>query len=567
MQLTPARERQNDGLVRNVAEVCVGFLARSGVRRCYTVPGEGFIEFIDAVDRHADMQLISTRHESGASFMADADAKLTGMPAVVVASRGPGASNLAIGVHTAREDSTPMVVILGQVSSEVLGREAFQEVDLAAFYAPITKWARNASSADRVPELIAQAFRVATNGRPGPAVLVVPADFFGIAAHEKTSLVPGASRVAPPTLTTSVRDEIAGLLYSATRPVFIAGDGARWARDLLVEAAEHYGAGVYTAFRRQDVFPNDHALYLGHLGIGTPEPALHALRDSDVVLVVGSRLGEITTQDYELPASDSKIIQIDVEENSIGAVLPVNLGVVAEAGLALQSLLQAPGGDHPARDWSAYREKWVDATSLKEVERGSNGVHPLEVIGAMADILPPDAIVTNDAGNFSAFLHRYWKYLRPHTQLAPTSGAMGYGVPSAVAAKLALPERTVVSVVGDGGILMTGHEIETAVRYGAPICVVVFKNGMYGTIAMHQAKHLSRTAGVQIGPLDLASYARGLGARGMTVDKGDELRDALAEGIDGDTPAVIDVRTDPDVISPSALLSELLENESRSTVR
>lgn len=548
--------------MKTVAEACAEFLASAGVRRCYTVPGESFIEFIDAVDRHADMQLISTRHESGASFMADADAKLTGVPAVAVASRGPGASNLAIGVHTAHQDSTPMVVILGQVSSGVLGREAFQEVDLAAFYAPIAKWTCNASRADRVPELIAQAFRVATSGRPGPTVVAVPADFFGATADETTSLVPGASRIAPPTLSSSVRDEIVSVLHTAVRPVFIAGGGARWARGPLVDSAEHFGAGVYTAFRRQDVFPNDHALYLGHLGIGTPKPALQALQDSDVVLVIGCRLSEVTTQSYELPRDDRMIIQIDVDEDSIGAVLPVALGVVAEAGLALQSLLRAPGGEPSARDWSAYREKWVEATSLEEIEASPHGVHPLEVIAAMADVLPPDAIVTNDAGNFSAFLHRYWKYMRPHTQLAPTSGAMGYGVPSAVAAKLAQPERTVVGVVGDGGILMTGHEIETAVRYGASICIMVFQNGMYGTIAMHQAQQLSRTAGVDIGALDLASYARGLGARGMTVDKGDELREALTEGIGGDGPVVIDIRTDPDVISPSARLSELMEPAS-----
>ncbi|QBI53907.1 thiamine pyrophosphate-dependent enzyme [Streptomonospora litoralis] len=548
---------------RTAAEEVVDVLAAASVRRCYTVPGESFLELADAIEQHDDLRLVSTRHENGAGFMAEAEAKLTGVPAVAAATRGPGAANLAVGVHTARQDSTPMVVFLGQVTSPYLGREAFQEVDLTAFYTPITKWATTVHRADRLAEVTAQALRVATTGRPGPVAVAVPGDLFGRhvpAAHA----LPGAQPPRPP-LGEEERDRLAEWLAAAERPVIIAGGGARSAREELVAVAERYNVGVYTSWRRQDVFPNDHRLYLGHLGLGCPAAVLRSLEEADAVLVVGSRLGEITSQTYRLPTAagpgpGSPVAQIDIDPDQVGAVTGVWLGAVADAQVALDALAELPV-DTPDRDYSEAHRRWErTATAPPEAATRAEGpLHPWAVVEAMRKALPEDTVVTNDAGNFAAFLHRGWTYRHPRTQLAPTSGAMGYAVPAAVAAKLAAPNRTVVAAVGDGGVLMTGQELETAARLGLAITVVVFQNGLYGTIAMHQASELGRRAGTDIsGPLDLASYARGLGAGGATAETAVELADALADAAAAEGPVLIDVRTDPDAISPEATLAGLL---------
>ncbi|MFC7330229.1 thiamine pyrophosphate-dependent enzyme [Marinactinospora rubrisoli] len=550
---------------QTAADQVVAVLAAAGVRRCYTVPGESFLELLDAFDRHPDMRLVSTRHEGGAGFMAEADAKLTGVPAVAAATRGPGAANLAVGVHTARQDSTPMVVFLGQVETAHLGREAFQEVDLTAFYSPITKWATTVTRADRLAEVTAQAIRVATSGRPGPVAIAVPGDLFGQAVPPAGRL-PGFARPPRPALDGDDRDRLAAWLAAAERPVIIAGGGARDARAELVAVAERYRAGVYTAWRRQDVFPNDHPLYLGHLGLGCPAPVLEGVERADAVLVAGCRLSDITTQGYRLPAGGgpdgrSRVAQIDIEPGQVGAVTDVWLGAVADTARALAALADAPVSA-PDRDWSAANRAWRETTVPPAGAAGHPGgrLHPWAVVAAMRRVLPADTVVTNDAGNFAAFLHRGWLFRHPRTQLAPTSGAMGYAVPAAVAAKLAEPDRAVTAVVGDGGVLMTGQELETAVRLGLPVIVLVFQNGLYGTIAMHQARELGRTAAVDIGgPLDLAGYARGLGARGATATTPEELEKALAEALTSGLPTLIDARTDPEIISPGATMTELLD--------
>ncbi|MDA0567055.1 thiamine pyrophosphate-dependent enzyme [Streptomonospora sp. S1-112] len=556
------RPRSAAGEWRTAAEEAVAVLAAAGVRRCYTVPGESFLEFADAVERHPDIRLVSTRHEGGAGFMAEAEAKLTGVPAVAAATRGPGAGNLAVGVHTARQDSTPMVVFLGQVTTDHLGREAFQEVDLAAFYTPITKWTTTVTRADRLAETTAQALRTAATGRPGPVAVVVPGDLFGERVPPPGAL-PGAAPPAPP-LGEDERDRLAAWLVDSERPVIIAGGGARAARDELVAVAERFNTGVYTSWRRQDVFPNHHPLYLGHLGLGCPAPVLAALESADAVLVVGSRLSEITSQSYRLPTpgpgAASTVAQIDIDPDQIGAATGVWLGAVADARRALAALVEVPAVPSD-RDYSAAHDSWVRASTPPPgaAAHPGPGLHPWAVVEAMRAALPEDTVVTNDAGNFAAFLHRGWWYRHPRTQLAPTSGAMGYAVPAAVAAKLAAPHRTVVAVAGDGGVLMTGQELETAARLGLALTVVVFQNGLYGTIAMHQARELGRTAAVDIGgPLDLASYARGLGAAGLTAATPGELADALAEAVAAEVPTLIDVRTDPDLISPEASLTDLL---------
>jgi acetolactate synthase-1/2/3 large subunit len=485
--------------------------------------------------------------------MAEADAKLTGTPAVAMATRGVGASNLAIGVHTARQDSTPMVVLLGQVETPFLGREAFQEVDLAAFYAPIAKWTATVHRADRLAEFVERGLRIATSGRPGPVMLALPADLLGEDAPIPPEM--GMTSVPGPTPAAEGVRSLARRLSEARRPVAIAGEGASRAREELLAFAEAFAVGVYSAFRRQDVFPNEHPLYLGHLTLATPPETLRALDEADLVLVVGSRLDEVTTQSYTLPRPDQAVIQINADPGEVGAV-EVELGLVADARAALSALLAQAPSPGPARDWSAANRAYLDSSSIPAV-RTTNGIDPSRVIAALREVLPEDTLLTNDAGNFATFLHRYWRYNHPRTQLAPANGAMGYGVPAAVAAKLAAPERRVVALAGDGGFLMTGQELETAVRYGASILVVVFRNGMHGTIAMHQARELGRTAGTEIGDVDLASFARSLGAEGYTVRDAGELEPALEGALASDAVALVDVVTDPDIISPSARLSEL----------
>src|ERR687893_516449 len=533
--------------------VAVEGLAEAGVRRFYTVPGESFLEVLDAVEQHPEVSLVSTRHESGAAFMAEADARLTGVPAVAMATRGVGASNLAIGVHTARQDSTPVLVLLGQVETDFLGREAFQEVDLTAFYAPITKWSATVHRADRVAEFVERGLRIATSGRPGPVMLALPADILGEDAPEYS--VTGVPRPPRPVPGPEEIRYVATRLTEARRPVVIAGAGH--ARDELIAFAEAFNVGVYAAFRRQDVFPNEHPLYLGHLTLGTPPETLGALEAADLVLVVGSRLDEITTQSYALPRPDQPVVRVDTDPTELAATVSAELRILADAGAALSALVEHAPSQKPPRDWTGAHRAYLDSSTVP-ASRSGGGIDPSQVVAALREVLPEDAVVANDAGNFSAFLHRYWRYNLPRTQLAPANGAMGYGVPAAVAAKLAAPERSVVACCGDGGFLMTGQELETAVRYETPILVIVFRNGMHGTIAMHQAREVGRTAGVEIGDVDLAGYARSLGAAGHTVRGPDELVPTLEETLASGTAALVDVLTDPDVISPSALLSDLV---------
>ena len=541
------------GVKRKAGHLAVDVLARAGVRRFYTVPGESFLEVLDATERHPDTTLISTRHESGASFMAEADAKLTGVPAVAMATRGVGASNLAIGVHTAMQDSTPMVVLLGQVETDLLDREAFQEVDLAAFYAPITKWSTTVHRADRLPELVARGLRIATSGRPGPVMLALPADILGEEVIDVGSRPSrGRPRSAPDPEDV---EDVVSRLVGAKRPVVIAGGGARHARGALIRFAETFGTGVYAAFRRQDVFPNEHPLYLGHLTLATSAETLKALEEADLIVVAGCRLSEVTTQGYSLPRPDQAVVQVDADPGEVGATVPVECGIVSEVGTALEAFIRlAPKAVE--RDWTAAHGAYLEFSEVPG-SRSEAGIDPAEVVGALQRVLPADSILVNDAGNFSVFLHRYWRHNHPHTQVAAANGAMGYGVPGAVGAKLAAPERTVLALCGDGGFLMSGQEIETAVRYGVGLTVVVFRNGMHGTIAMHQARDVGRTAGSEIGPVDLAAFARSLGATGYTVTGPEDLEPALREAVAYEGVSLVDVVTDPDLITPTSRLSEL----------
>ncbi|WP_026877794.1 thiamine pyrophosphate-dependent enzyme [Jiangella gansuensis] len=551
-------------MTTTAAAATIDLLSAAGVRRFYTVPGESFLELMDEVAARPELELISTRHESGAAFMAEAEGKLTGRPAVAMATRAVGATNLAIGVHTAHQDSTPMLVLLGQVETDHLGKEAFQEVDLPRFFGQLSTFAATVHRSDRAADTVARALQAATSGRPGPAVVAFPSDVLGRPGQPAAPRLP-----ARPTPLANAGQVAAAaeLLRSARRPVAIVGEGAQDGHDVLTRLAERYGIGVYSAFRRQDTFPNSHPNYLGHLTLGTLPDLLQPLREADVVLVLGSRLDEVTTQTYSVPVAGSQVIQVDEDPRTLGSVVPLALGVVAQpvgfaAALAVHPGAPAahPGAPtDPTTDWSAAHRRYLELSDpAAGHEAAENGVHPTDVMAALRRHLGTDTVVTNDAGNFSVFGHRYWRFERPRTQVAPISGAMGYAVPAAVGVALAAPERRVLALAGDGGFLMTGQELETAARYGAEPLVVVFQNTLYGTIAMHQARSMGRTGGIDIGRVDLAGFARSLGAATRGVDDERHLDDALRE-LDAESgPRVLVVQTDPDVLTPTTRLSGLM---------
>lgn len=552
---TPTRE-----VPRTVASAVVDILANAGVRTCYTVPGESFLDVLDGWDRHPDLTLVSTRHESGAAFMAEAEAKLTGRPAVVLVSRGPGAANASIGVHTAMQDQTPMVVLIGQVHSAVRGREGFQEVDLARFYAPITKWAVEARHAKEVDALVAEAAVRAVSGRPGPVAVAVPVDFWAMPAAAAVASSVGSTartdRQAEQRISTKHAAEyLAGALERAERPVVIAGPGDRVGRGALREASEVFGFGVYAAFRRQDVFDEKHPHFLGHLRSATPDDVLAGLETADLIVVLGTRLDAVSSQGYRFPRPDQQIIMVGPGlQPPRGHDVSTVLDVEVEPLLRATAEIGSPEG-HCKHDWVTAHETWIRHKSTGIDDKG--GINPGDVVKELSELASPETVVASDAGSFAAYVHRFWWFTSGSRQLAPSNGAMGYGVPAAVAAALCCPERSVVAFVGDGGLMMTGHEIETGVRLGLKILVIAFQNGLYGTIALHQRAEGRALSAVGIGSLDLAAWATGLGAEGFTIERRDQVGRVLRAALAADRPALIDVRVDPDQLSPGRRLSRL----------
>jgi acetolactate synthase-1/2/3 large subunit len=528
--------------MNDMGDLVAQALAAAGVRRAYMVPG-GFVWLQNAVNRHPDITLYCARHESSAAFMAEADARLTGVPAVLMAGRSPGATNASNGVEAARDSSTPMLVILDDVETQNVGRDAFQKLDLLGFYRPITKACLAVRREDSVPDLISYALRLATGGRPGPVLVTIPTDMAGQASDWSPHPVGGLKPAAEP----AAKDiaEMAARLAQAKAPVVIAGGGALRCRDELIAVAEKFSAGVYAGFRRQDVFPNDHSLYMGHLGL-MPSPAtLHALRDADLVLVVGSRLSQMTTQFFTLPRLGTAVMQIDVDPSRVGGLHPVAVGIIADPKVALKALLETTS-TVPQRDWTHHHKAYLASAEIPLDRGGKDGVDPAQVIAVMAKELPEDTIMANCAGGYAAFVHWHWIFRHPHTQVASTTGTMGYAVPAAVAAKLAMPDRCVVANTGDGGFLMNGHEIEVAVRYKANIIIVVYNNRL-----LSGGGYLDRWEYSDITDVDFAAYARAFGAQGITVRRSSELAEAFRAARNSNTVTVIDVKTDRAISTPA----------------
>jgi acetolactate synthase-1/2/3 large subunit len=529
-------------------------LRAAGVDHAFSVPGESFMGLIDAMYDEPSVRFVSTRHEEGATFMAAAYARLTGRPALAMATRMVGGGHASIAIHTARQDSTPLIVVLGQVPTAWRHREAFQEVELATVFGQIAKWAAEPPAADRLAELTARAARTAVSGRPGPVVLSIREDLLGedVAAPEIRPIRPPRPAPDPEAVGEALR-----LIRQAERPAFLVGAGilAADATDALVAAAEQEQVPVFTGWRRPDAFPNDHPLYLGWAGLRSPTLGFARLRDADLIVAVGTRLGEFPTHRFKIPAPGTRLIHVDIAAEVLGGHVQADVACVSDARLFLEALVAAGRSDPPAagrleerrRANASERAAWEAATTPSR-GRAREGYVDQQVVAAhLQPVLDRGGILATDAGNFAGWPARYLRWKEPRTFLGPSSGAMGYGIPSAIGAKLARPDRPVVCVVGDGGFLMTGTEIETAVREDIPVAIVVLDNEQYGTIRMHQEKeHPGRPIGTRLGAVDAAAFAESLGARGLTVTDNAEVGDAIDDATRSDRPTVVHVRVDPD---------------------
>ncbi|CAB3389537.1 Acetolactate synthase [Kyrpidia spormannii] len=545
------------------AEAIVEIMVQEGVEKVFCVPGESYLDVMNALYDHDHIQLISGRHEGGISFMAEGYAKASGKVGVCLATRGPGAANLSIGLHTAMQDSTPVVALIGQVEQAFRDREGFQEIDLAAYFRHLVKWTAELREASRAPELLYRAFHIARTGRPGPVLISLPEDVLNGTADMRFQ--PARVYSLPRPERESVA-RVASLLQTAHRPVVIAGGGisARKSTDLLVTLAEWFRLPVATAFRRMDAFPNHHACYIGHLGLNAPSYLVDAVQQADVVLALGTRLSQVTSQDYTLIRPGTQLIHVDISPDEINKVYRPAIGIVADVGYFLEDLLEVSAGGMTA-DLMAERESYTsglrEAYSAYSKPRSNHGDRTVDLEGLMHDLqeaLPEGTIITSDAGNFFGWLSRYYRFREAGTYIGPTSGAMGYGLPAAIGAKLARPERTVIAFAGDGGFMMTMAELETAIRYQIPVVAVVVVNNMYGTIRMHQEKRYpERVIGTDLSNPSYAEYVRLLGGHGETVRSNRDFLPALERALESNRPTVIEVMADPEQISAALTIEQL----------
>jgi acetolactate synthase-1/2/3 large subunit len=533
----------------------------------FCVPGESYLSALDALrDARDDIRLIVCRHEGAAANMAEAYGKLTGTPGVCMVTRGPGATHASIGVHTAKQDSTPMILLIGQIEREFAGREAFQEVDYRFMFAPLTKWVAEIDRATRVPELVSRAFQTAVSGRPGPVVLALPEDMLTETAavaeirhYEVVRAHPGPADL----------HRLKVMLAQAQRPILLLGGGG-WDQSACVDIAAFAEANLLptaVAFRFQDLFDNRHELYIGHVGLGINPGLAQSVRDADLLLAVGPRLSEATTGGYQLlkvPRLEEgqQLVHVHADPDELCRVyqadLPINSGMGAFAAAARRL---DPVENPPWHSWlGAARQSYLDHIDVPDQGSGYSRrfVDMSQVVAYLRERLPEDAIVANGAGNYTTWVHRFYQYRTFRTQLAPTNGAMGYGLPAAIAAKLRHPERVVVALAGDGCFLMYGQELATAMKYSLPIIILVINNFMYGTIRMHQERNYpGRVYGTELVNPDFAAFAQAFGARGKVVDRTEDFPAAFEEALIAETPYLLELRVDPDLITPSARLSAM----------
>ena len=545
--------------MRHGGRILADQLKLHGVRRVFSVPGESFLAALDGL-HESGIGNVVCRQEGGAAMMAEAQGKMTGEPGICFVTRGPGATNAAAGVHVARQDSTPMILFIGQIDRGHRDREAFQEVDFRAMFGPLAKWAAEIDATERIPEYVARAFRVATSGRPGPVVLSLPEDVLNSEA-EVPDRPPAGPRLAPDW--SGAAREAMEMLRGAKRPLVVVG-GSQWSEEAAADLgrfAEAQGLPVAAGFRRQDHIDNRHPHYVGDLNVGVNPRLAKRVRESDALLLLGTRLGDIETQGYTLldpQGTGKRIVHVHPDADEPGRVWRPDLVVTAPAAEFVAALTGLDGAGGAWGDW--VRGARADYEWWRTPQETPGLVKQEEVIRWLSENLPDSAIVTNGAGNFAAFLHRFFEYKRFGTQLAPTSGSMGYGFPAAVAASLEHPDRCVVCVAGDGDFQMTVNEMSTAVQHGAKPVVVVMNNGRYGTIRMHQERtYPGRVSGTDLANPDYAALARAYGGHGEIVTRTEEFPHAYLRAAAWGTVAVIECRVDSEALTPGQTLSAARE--------
>ncbi len=547
---------------RTGGEILIDALRINGVERAFCVPGESYLAALDALhDAKEDIELIVCRQEGGATYMAEAYAKLTGKPGIAFVTRGPGATNASVGIHTAFQDSTPMILFIGQVASDQVEREAFQEVDYRRMFGQMAKWVVQIDDVARIPELVSQAFHRAVNGRPGPVVVALPEDMLtdhasvsDVPAHKKIEISAGAEQL----------QELTELVKQAERPIVMLG-GSGWDKQAVADMEAFCTANnlpVATSFRCQDLFNNALSNYAGELGTSANPKLIQSIKDSDLLLVIGARIGEMTSAGYtmvNIPVPDQKLIHVHSGAEELGRVyyptLPINATMAAFA-----KQLRALGkiGSDKWASWTAelnknYNDNLQHAPIPGNVQMG-------EIMQWMRANLPENTIMTTGAGNYTAWPHRFYQYKTFRTQLGATNGSMGYGVPAAIAAKLTDRDRTVIAFAGDGCFMMNGQELATAMQYDARVVFIVVNNGMYGTIRMHQERtYPGRVSGTALANPDFAALAQAYGLHGEVVENTDEFFPAFERSVASGKPALIEIRIDQEAITPKMSLSAMRE--------
>ncbi len=546
--------------LRTGGQILVDALKIHGADTAFCVPGESYLATLDAFhDVADDIRLVVCRQEGGAAYMADAYAKLTGRPGICFVTRGPGATNASVGIHTARQDSSPVILFIGQVARGTTEREAFQEIDYRRMYGQMSKWAAQIDDPSRIPEMVSHAFHTAVSGRPGPVVLALPEDMQieraaapEVGRYREIQASPAEADMR------ALREALAG----AERPLTIVG-GSTWTEQACADItafAEANAIPVAAAYRRQDLIDNRHPSYVGVLTLGTNPALVKVVQESDLLLVVGPQLGEIITNGYTLitpPRSRQKLIHVSAGIEELGKVfqadLPINAGMApfAAAARALDPVDSSAWSDWSGEARAAYEAYLKPQPAPGDVDFGA-------VMHWLDEVLPDNAIITNGAGNFTIWVHRFFRYRQYRTQLAPQSGSMGYGVPAGVAAGIVHRDRPVVAFAGDGDFLMNGQEIATAAQYGLDVVFIVVNNGMYGTIRMHQERQYpGRISATQLINPDFAAYARSFGCHGEVVERTADFAAAFERARAAAGPALIELRVDPEAITPATTLGAL----------
>ena len=547
--------------MRHGGKIMIDQLEAQGATAAFTVPGESFLAALDGLHDSNRIKTVICRQEGGAAMMAEAWGKVTGEPGICMVTRGPGAANAMAGLHVAQQDSTPMIMFLGLPGEKHEDREAFQEIETKSLFGSFVKWAAVIRSTNRIPEYVSRAFHVAKNGRPGPVVLGLPEDMLS-AMGEADDAKP--ARLAEPSPSPADQSALETLLAKAQRPLMIVG-GPGWSAKIQkqVEAfADRFDMPVAAAFRFQDYIDNRHRCYAGHAGIGLDAKLAAAIGAADLLIVVGARLGEMTTSGYtliDIPNPKQTLVHVHPSGNELGSVYRADLPINATAATFADVLESLPAPR--AKPWGSTTKELHGAylASLSPlVTPGS--VQFAEVVRTVSDMLPENGIVTNGAGNYAGFVHRYTQYKGYRSCLAPTSGSMGYGLPAAIAAKLADPTRTVVNYAGDGCFLMTGQELATAAQYGLDIVTIIANNGMNGTIRAHQEKQYpERVVGTTLMNPDFAAYARAFGGHGEKVTRTADFKPAFERALASRKPAIIELEIDPEALTPRQTLSQIRE--------